>query len=136
MKTTSYEISQKLAEIGFFAGSTIGYYKSNTGGSGRFNLGMANSEMELEFLAYDLETILEALPKTIDYHGEGRLRIALRDNDKIFYLGWCNGDEDWREHHYLPSSKRGESESLADMAARLLILLHEKGLVKFGGSND
>jgi hypothetical protein len=76
--------------------------------------------------AYDLETILEALPKHIrDDFGEYELDLYInRNNWRIAYIGDNGSLQDDR-------LTKEENESLADTAARLLILLHEKGIVKF-----
>jgi len=63
-----------------------------------------------DYPAFHLETILEKLPKN----------YLLRS--------------DWMECFLCGAfhvTRRQEDESLADTAARLLILLHEKGLIKF-----
>jgi len=68
MKVTSYEISKKLAEIRFAKNrpaSDRGYDKN-----GNCCL-MVNFRKEIEYAAFDLETILEALPKGINYKGMG-----------------------------------------------------------------
>lgn len=114
MRVTSFEISKKLAEIGF---------KSNHFGA------YVNGELALYcalgdtpyYVAYDLETILTALPKDI------QIIINGENGDCIMYnpLG---KDEIFLDKH--------DDESLVDCAARLLILLEFKGLVNFNKDNN
>lgn len=68
----------------------------------------------------DLETILEALPEKI----EGWVFVGI-NKESISYT-----KPHWRDPDYLSVAKQN-NESLANTAARLLILLHEKGIVKF-----
>lgn len=78
------------------------------------------------FPAYDLETILEALPNSL----EQGARITHLELNKDF-VGYVSGtwDNDGLE------AEREVGEPLADTAARLLIKLHEQNLIKFGGDN-
>jgi len=104
-KTTNYEISKKLAEIGFsrqpfwvWTSKDCCYpYETHLDG----------------FRAYDLETLLDALP-------EINKQLPLICFSGISYLDPVN-----------IGLSRNKNESLADNAGRLLILLHEKNLIKF-----
>ena len=104
MKTTNYEISKQLAEARFKANQVW--------------------NQEGQFWGYDLETILEALPKEIE----------LEDDDYYFTMGGYYGrwkiayQVSFKVKYILTTSK---NESLADTAARLLLLLHKKDLIKF-----
>lgn len=121
MKTTSYEISEKLFKLGF-EGDAVYYYEIGD----PENLWHI-TELQLEgidnhYSSYDLETILEALPEWID--GDQELTVSKN------YAGYfeaesiiCSGID--------AVCGKLENESLADCAARLLILLHEEGIVKF-----
>jgi hypothetical protein len=103
MKTTSYETSKKLAKIGF----------------------KAEAHHKFLYSYYDLETILEALPTKIA-RGEGRAPTSsfIFTKDGMGYAQKPQIEfQEFIEHH--------ENASLADTAARLLILLHEKGLINF-----
>jgi hypothetical protein len=126
MKTTSFEISKKLAEIGFNAESNYIITEngqiiitkdklknsSNVNGNGR--------------LSFDLETILQALPKSIKYRG-----------DTYYFLMTYSGSSDCYIIGYVCGQVRRtelekyseENESLADTAARLWLNLKKKGLV-------
>lgn len=133
MKVTSFEISKKLAEIGFNPEED-----DSTGHC--FWCRMPSSEVELfdysginnftrgfEELcrAYDLETILDALPKEILILGSW-FELSFK-KDRIFYRIY---HDDGGVETALVRVK-DQNESLADTAARLLIKLHEAGLVKF-----
>ncbi len=100
--TTNFEISKKLAEIGF---SRQAFWVWTSKGC------CCPFETYLDgFRAYDLETLLDALPKNY---------LVKNDWLECFLNRDFNG------------TKRLENESLADTAGRLLILLHEKNLIKF-----
>lgn len=110
MKTTSYEISKKLAEAGFDGESEVWKHDPENFITGQ------------KYWSYDLETILEALPGMI----EGEQYLVL-DKDSVGYFEYesiiCSGIEAY--------CKKEENETLADTAARLLMLLVEKGLLTF-----
>lgn len=114
MKTTNYEISKKLAKIGFSANS---HYRQN--------ISDEDDNILEEYDSYDLETILEALPNFIK---ERPLVLDVAFGE-IHY----EGDSD-NETLFITTTK--ENESLSDIAAKLLIKLHEQGLVKFGGEDE
>jgi len=105
MKTTSFEISKKLAEIGFKAEA---HHKLHC------------FKDDFLYSYYDFETILEALPNQL---GQSFLQITMLGNQALI------GYEMQRIE--LSSLVDGKNESLADTAARLLILLHEEGIVNF-----
>jgi hypothetical protein len=136
MKTTSCEISKQLAEAGF------NKYKIPEGNCPKasavycwhnFLIGAELEDKTTETLAreydiypaYDLETILEALPNFIA-NGNGTENCLVVDVafGEIHYKGDCESDT-------LFITTTRNNESLADTAARLLILLHEKGLINF-----
>ena len=112
-KTTSYEISKKLKEAGFEADADYywvegiicvnAYVFSDymTGGKKLCN-------------SYDLETLLDALKQT----RKRIMIVGISDNWEI------NFDYEFNKYSQ-------ENESLADTAGRLLLLLHEKNLIKF-----
>ena len=110
MKITSYEISKKLAEIGFKA-NTDRYYNIGTKEIIYNPHGFMDRDKFLK--CYDLETLLDALPKEIAYD----CPLTLHDN-QIYY-----------DNKFIVYKE--ENESLADTAARLLLLLIEKGLLTF-----
>ncbi len=126
MKTTSFEISKKLAEIGFKAEINFAF-KEIDPSRHRFSVGFM-SHCEGWFPSYDLETILEALPKTIERDNPFYLEFR-KEFGGVMRMGYSeqNGLCDKVYPHFL----KGKDESLADTAARLLILLHEKNLIQF-----
>ena len=135
MKTTSYEISRQLAEAGFEAETEFYCVKWNEGEPELVHESQQTPNLIESVPAWNLETILEVLPsritnenifiQRIDYY----LRLS---KEEIWYENECNCDSD----ESCPVDQRFEvsrikNESLADTAARLLLLLHEKNLIKF-----
>lgn len=120
MKVTNYEISKKLKEIGFKAETEINWVEYQKYDRDK-EIITWHDDQRLETWetvnslcrAYDLETLISALPKSIIYIEESFHFREYSDSYIAFSL-----------------SKVGE-ESLADCAARMLILLYEKGLIKF-----
>jgi hypothetical protein len=147
MKKTSYEISKKLAEIGFRAETDFcwsqwknanGSWK-NVGGSPNVTLSYIGDDCDMDAkpmqpvlderatLCYNLETILEALPKFINCNDyEYCLTFWLA---RHLYYELVGDKENIDVFKF--EIKKDENESLADTAARLLILLYEKNLVNF-----
>jgi len=129
MKVTSFEISKKLAKIGFKAESKF-YWVIPT--IHMFGEEKQTFEAELGYgennknglRAYDLETILDALPMGIDRDDK---RYDLVIEQRVFF---SYSDDDGNELEEFSIMQKGE-ESLADTAASLLIQLHNAGLVKF-----
>jgi len=130
MKTTSYEISKKLAEVGLseqlgFCDYYYNKYKQLKIIGQESYTDDEPEETMVDCFAYDLETILEALPKQIE-RGEGRSPTSSFIFTKAG-MGYAQKPQfEFRE--FLVCY---ENESLADTAARLLILLHNKGLINF-----
>ncbi|MEY2888259.1 MAG: hypothetical protein RL027_599 [Pseudomonadota bacterium] len=119
-KTTNYEISKKLAEIGFKADCSYFYFHSDNNDCEANSLEKYGfdkiSQCDIEdkyYPAYDLETLLDALP-------EINKQLPLLCFSGITYLDPVN-----------IGLSRNKNESLADTAGRLIILLHEKNLIKF-----
>lgn len=114
MKTTSYEISKKLAEIGFKSNQGIKKYV----GDQAFYSGSKTTH----YIGFCLETILEALPKNIKDE-KGRIHplvIYFGTRNSFVYQSLCEKEI---------NLKFEENETLSDTAARLLILLVEKGII-------
>ena len=105
MKTTSYEISRKLAEAGFKTNEENQIW--NYEGQERWSVP-----------AFDFETILEALPSQ---PSESFLEITMLGNQAL--IGY--------EKPFIQVSSLvdGKNESLADTAARLWLKLNKEGLV-------
>ena len=119
-KTTNFEISKKLAEIKFNKETNFYYRKTD---KELFINTPPNLKDPEEFFtkSYDLETLLDVLPEIIRNNEELNLK-----KNKIGYFFW---DSD--EIFSLIGAHKQKNESLADIAGRLIILLHEKNLIKF-----
>lgn len=124
MKTTSFEISQELSKIKFDAETEFYWVET---GKGRKQLDYVEFEVgcfqqDWKYTkAFDLETILEALPEKIAlYKIDHHLNIY---KDYLVYERATGAG--------IYECNKQDNESLADMAARLLILLESKNLIKF-----
>jgi len=117
-KTTNYEISKKLAEIGFNQQTDFYWYCYDDGKGVRH---IADADGKGNFKSYDLETLFDALPETIRNNEE----LNLKKNE-IGYFFW---DSD--EIFCSIGAHKQENESLADTAGRLIILLESKNLISF-----
>ena len=119
MKTTNYEISKKLREIGFET-ETIFYYEYE-------ELRWEEEGVDLPFedliYAYDLETILEAFPKVL---GKFRYWSTWSTSSNCYIFGYVNGVT----RNTALETNTENNESLADTAARLLIKLIEDKIIK------
>ena len=126
MKTTNFEISKKLYELGFrtsYKVEKIGLEEEIISITNIVDASLDKNELDRLvnnapfYPSFYLETILEALPKQGLY-----MEFGLTGNQ--FLIKLCQ---------FIVLNKEGES--LADTAARLLILLIEKGLVEVGGND-
>ena len=121
-KTTNYEISKKLAEIGFKAEAEKCWAKIRHSVSSEFNL------VNLDFavpqncdewvLSYDLEILLNALPH--NFMLEKKIKFLNMNQSEI---GYKTGSSDIYDYQLL--CHRMKEESLAETAGRLIIWLHE-----------
>ena len=109
-KTTSYEISKKLKEAGFEAETDFYFYGQQLRNL-NFPRHIADADNEDNVKAYDLETLLYALPKI---------------NKQEYLL--CSGGIVYLNDDYISVGKE-KNESLADTAGRMWLLLKEKGLI-------
>jgi len=120
MKTTNYEISKKLAEIGFVGESETLKHDPD------------NFVMGQKYWSYDFETIWDALPAEVSnakYLQSTKkfpliLTLDKSENIPIFYTFPAQGGT------YLGSNIE-DGDCLADCAARLLITLAEEKIIKF-----
>ena len=104
-KTTNFEISKKLREIGFKVKTCDEWFPS-----------------------YDLETLLDVLPKSIKYCGDTYyFWMTYSGSSDCYIIGYSSGQ--LRKTELEKYSK--ENESIVDTAGRLIILLHQKNLIKF-----
>lgn len=146
MKTTNYETSKKLKEVGFIARAEKCWTRGID--SKLANLSLVPLDYSIlasgveYFLSYDLETLIRVLPENIsrDFkHLEtGEVR-RLKENLTICseYIGYLSyhGELNYFKHNYdykeFYCSPRSlwKGEALADAAGRLLALLLEKELI-------
>jgi hypothetical protein len=110
MKTTSYEISKKLKEAGFEAETDYYFYGQQLRNSA-FPSHSTDADRKVHVKSYELETILDALPKI---------------NKQEYLL--CSGGIVYLNDDYI-SIGREKNESLADTAGKMWLLLKEKGLI-------
>jgi len=130
MKTTSYEISKKLKEAGFTAETEYYWYCYDNGREMRH---IADADGKGDVEAYDLETLLDALPKKLanKYGKNGALKLSY--DTKVNWIYYADKEDYilfFNDYAYC-EIKSQENESFADTAGRLLLLLHEKNLIKF-----
>ena len=134
MKTTSYIISKQLAEAGFKREHDFSWYKNESGKkllnhSRCGTVTFQNSEKKILdyyeycFPAYDLETILDALPNFIANKNKGENCLVI---DVAFGEIHYEGDSD-NETMFITTTE--ENESLADTAAKMWLKLKKEGLV-------
>jgi len=132
-KTTNYEISKKLAEIGFRAECSYFYFHSDNNdyeASSLEEFGYNKiSDCDIEdkyYPAYDLESLLDALPEIIRNNEKLINEELILKKNYIGYFFWDSG-----EFFCSIGAHKQENESLADIAGRVIIKLHEKNLIKF-----
>lgn len=123
MKTTNYEISKKLAEIGFKAQFGCGFYKGKPDYIRNLNSKFVSG---VDFPSYDFETILAALPHEIYVKNSDGIKSMFSE---ILYATKLSLFYGYEARLYWTKSKL--DESLADTAARLLITLVEQGIINF-----
>lgn len=149
-KTTSYEISKKLEEAGFKASYIYAWYTDSEGSSWIQEIqhvkptaiNRYGKEVKLTFIApaYDLETLLDALPESIQYKSSDWyylfLRAPSRFSETNKTLGYYNECSEYMDNFMMGCedgifevSKLSPNESLADTAGKMWLILKEKGLV-------
>ena len=128
MKTTSYEISKKLKEAGFKAETNFYWYRYYDDGLCMRHIADADGKGNIE--AYDLETILDALPEKIKFkEKEYCFWMQWSGSSDCYIMGYVHGNlratelEVWRE------DENKNSESLADIAGRMWLELKKKNLL-------
>ena len=155
MKTTSYEISKKLEEAGFKASYIYAWYSDSEGLPWVQEIQQVKptainkygKEVKLTFTApaYDLETLLDALPDSItrEYKskedGEVREFKETLKIDKYEICYRCNNIENaddanryYQEYGYMQEFSIynfSNTGSLADTAGRMWLMLKEKGII-------
>lgn len=128
MKTTSYEISKKLKEAGFKAETNFYWYCYDNGREMRH---IADADGKGDVEAYDLETLLDALPKKLanKYGNKGALKLSY--DTKLNWIYYADKEDYilfFNDYAYC-EIKSQENESLADTAGKMWLMLKEKGIV-------
>ena len=132
MKTTNYLISKQLAEAGFEAETEFYCVKWNEGEPELVHESQQTPNLIESVPAWDLETILEALPKNIITYPDEKIteqpieKLRL-EMDEIGY--YFSDKDDYGRDNCFTYLHREESESLVDTAARLWLKLKQEGLV-------
>ena len=148
MKTTNFEISKKLKEIGFEAEANF-YFDTRTYKAipdEVFYKSSFNKEEPEHYLpSYDLETLLNALPDSITREYKSNKDGTIKEFEENLVIEknkiWYNcydietsdeANEYWREYGYVQNiSIYSWNDSLANLAGKMLIKLFEAGLIKF-----
>lgn len=126
MKTTNYEISKQLYELGFNAETDFYWAKWNEGEPELIHISQQTPKLLEKIAAYDLETLIEALPYSI----EGGVILNVYKS----YVGYENSSGSLNFNSIRSDSEIGfkvqQNKSLADAAGRLLIVLIEDAIVQ------
>lgn len=135
MKVTNFELSKKLAEIGFEADFDWCYSKNDKDKSGIWSKTFEITCWEDEdisnyYPAYDLETIIEMFPAFVTDE-ECSYYFWLWNDGMGYYRSSKSYNSYQMNRAKFEISNSMNNESLADCAARLLILLYERNLVEF-----
>lgn len=132
MKTTNYKISKKLKKNGLSEKlGFIDYYYNTDKQLRHLNQeSYCSSDKEntqVDCFSYDLETILDALPKQHDFfsRGIGKYELRIWYHENKMFIGY----ENFNGFDKLLTFEQEENESLADTAARLWLKLKKAGLV-------
>ena len=155
MKTTNFEISKKLKEAGFEDSYIYAWYSDSEGLPWIQEIQHAKptavnkyrEEVKLTFTApaYDLETILDALPDSItrEYKSkengevkEFKEKLIIEKNEIRYSCDDIENADDanryFQEYGYMQDIgvfKKFDENSLADTAGRMWLELKEKGIV-------
>ena len=140
--TTNFEISKKLKEAGFDAETDFFWYCYDKGQEMRH---IADADGKGNVKAYDLETIIDALPDFItkEYKSkedgevrEFRERLIIEKEEIRYSCDDIENADDanrfYQEYGYMQDIsifKKFNDKSLADTAGKMWLLLKEKGVV-------
>ena len=140
-KTTSYQISKKLKEAGFTAETHYGYIIDKMDNKPTYPLS-SYAFCKHHYKAYDLETILDALPDSITrkYKSkndssvkEFKERLIIKKNEICYSCDDIENADDanryYQEYGYMQDIslfKKFNDNSLADTAGKMWLLLKEK----------
>ena len=129
MKTTSYEISKKLKEAGFDAQSSFFWCRLDKDLI-RIHISQSHSVPESldKIKAYDLETLLDALPAFIE-HNNITYDLWVWNNGIGYYPNYDKYSGEGVYNMENGIYEFGDDESLADTAGKMWLLLKEKGLI-------
>ena len=129
MKTTNFEISKKLKEAGFEAESSFFWCRLDKDLI-RIHISQSHSVPESidKIKAYDLETILDALPAFIE-HNNITYALWVWNNGIGYYPNYDKYSGEGVYNMENGIYEFGDDESLADTAGRLWLMLKEKGLI-------
>jgi hypothetical protein len=122
-KTTNYEISKKLAEIGF--DKETNFYFTEIAPDKFKAEYYSNNNKYFLLKSYDLEILINALPEKI------KVGIDRTPQSKFYFDKISFGYAKEPKIEFQFYCRIQENESLADTAGRMIILLHEKNLIKF-----
>ena len=139
MKTTNFEISKKLAEIGFKAKAEYYWHTINN----KIELHHVARAGFGDYESYDLETLIEALPDCITREYKSREDGTIEEfkekllvsKDEIYYKCYDietsdDANEYWREYGYEQNiSIYSWNDSLVNIAGKMLIQLFEAGII-------
>lgn len=149
MKTTNFEISKKLEEIGFNTPAEKCWAKIRLSKTQEFTLIPLTFDVFANcdewFPSYDLETLLDALPDSITREYKSNKDGTIKEfeenlvieKNKICYRCYDietsdDANEYWREYGYEQNiSIYHYYDSLTNIAGKMLIKLFEAGLIKF-----
>ena len=126
MKTTSYEISKKLKEIGFEAETDFYWYCYDTGQEMRH---IADADGKGNVKAYDLETILNAFPAHIKTKKRKTYHFVLFKDVLGYYGTSCDLNYNNFQLYDNIFELYSHDKSLTNTAGRLLIELFEAGII-------
>ena len=150
MKTTNFEISKQLKEAGFEAETDYGWHIDNMENKPTYPL--SSYAFKKSYIkAYDLETLLDALPDSIirEYKSkedgevrEFRERLIIEKNEICYSCDDIENADDanryYQEYGYMQDislfkkfndNSLVNDNSFADMAGKMWLMLKEKGLV-------
>ena len=149
MKTTNFEISKKLKEIGFNTPAEKCWAKIRLSKTQEFTLIPLTFDVFANcdewFPSYDLETLLDALPNSIIRKYKSNKDGTIKEFEEKLLI---NKSEIWYRCYDIETSDEANEysreyvyeqnisiyhyyDSLANLAGKMLIKLFEAGLIKF-----
>lgn len=132
-KTTNFEISKKLKEAGFEAEADYNFIERNNQKAFLVNIKELSgieimNEIGVFIKSYDLETLLDALPKKIEFkEKEYCLWMQWSSSSDCYIMGYVYGN--LRATELEVSRYDDENKSLADIAGEMWLILKKKGVL-------